>query len=175
MATKLTKKIEIDGKMFETWVRDDVDGEFFVIHDGDQVRAPSLKTLKEKLTRMLREDKVRVAVPATMTGDGFGDDLVEVVLTGIHSGSGNVLVKRAGSGRSEQVRDWGDSKFFVATTEAERKEFADLVAAKRRIERLMEAWKSKRKLSAKAAIAAAVEKAIAEPKEEPKTKATKTA
>lgn len=85
---------------------DTATGEFMVYHQEEWWKAPSLKVLREKLRKQLRQSAI--AIPATLISGEDDDQLkiTRITLTGQHAGNSNWLYTVDKTKTREQHR-WG--------------------------------------------------------------------
>lgn len=100
-------------------VRVSQDGEFTTLVAGVYLRADTLKDLLTQAKKALRQPKKAVAVPATIMGTkkytdkyrgthwAYGLSSRNVVLTGIHGGTGRVVSKDAETGAKLEGDQFG--------------------------------------------------------------------
>lgn len=140
----LLKKETIDGTAFELSV--DADGEFRSEFAGETVSASSLKALVEKLRGLVRVKPI--AVKATLFEDeGWrhkGATFADIIVTGIHSGNGNVLFKVDRKGAPTQQFKSYRGTLLKRVTPAEVKAFRAIEARAEAARKEMEAFKKAR-------------------------------
>lgn len=123
----------IDGHKFQVYV--DEAGLFFVNHEGESMSAESVKQLRDKLTRIVRTSAVRLKLAACLLhekteGAKLQPSVEDVVITGIHGRTGNVLVKRA-DGTTDQLAGWrSDGELVRQLTAKEKEKFIALLKAR---------------------------------------------
>lgn len=157
MATTKVGSETIDGAAFEISV--DSSGNFIAEFGGEDYSADSKKKLVDKLRAAVRT-RNRVAVPATMIERGYHDDkepkLVNVVLTGMHAGSRNVLYREEGTGKTGQDIGYRDTT-LRRLTPAESKTYLELWRAKHAATVKLEAWTKERTIEPKQAVSDAMQ------------------
>jgi hypothetical protein len=124
----------IDGRTFDIHVNGI--GQFWTLDDGDSIMAESLDLLLTKLRRMLRTERTRINIPITMLYESraaAGRDVPvyrHAVITGVHSRSGNTLVRFEDTGKSDQLSGFSsDGIMCKRLTPAQVKEFEQLAKA----------------------------------------------
>lgn len=154
---------EVDGKVYQIYI--DPQGQFYTVVAGERIWAETYAKLKDKITRVGRQDRVRIALPATIaTGRGRWDDdsstLVDVTITGIHRRTRDVLYKRDDNGKAGSC-DYHDT--LMQRLSAEQKaEYITRLTAKRASAKAFEAFVTEQKYDSsaiKAQVAAAETKA----------------
>lgn len=145
MSTKL-KTVQIDTRPFDVYVDDE--GQFFTRWQGDNIFAPSLKTLEEKLRKTVRAAG-RIAVPVSRISDTWHSEtptITHIVLTGVHAGNGNVLYREEGENTVEQIRSF-DDEIYQRLTESDIAQFHTLKQAVRTAEEALDTWKTAHKVN----------------------------
>lgn len=128
----------IDGRKIEVTI--DSQGEFHATLNGYGHKADTLKALLEKLRRALRTDKARIAIEATLLHQGressWDTDSTKepsaepIVITGIHGGTGSILMTRA-DGTKETARSYRSGTIARRLTEDEANQWVALCKALR--------------------------------------------
>lgn len=145
----------IDATALPLFVRSS-DGMFWARFEGEEVTAPTLKSLKDKLRDLVRRILL-VAVPACyLVSDTWdeqdGLEIQRVTLTGIHSSNRNVLYRTA-TGQTEQLR-WS-GHLYQDLSSAEVAEAETLCKAAYESEQAWLAWREKYQINGFDAIKAA--------------------
>ena len=168
MAVTTIGKETIDGVDYEVQVSDS--GKFLVIFDGDQLTADTKKAVIDKLRTAVRSHK-RVEVPVTHVrtryrGDQEVDEPENLILTGIHGSSRNLLYRVEGKkGRDASGQLSHYDTILRRLTKDEVEEFKRLGKAKRDAEKDLERFISARKIDARAVVTKAARDAAGMPAE----------
>lgn len=102
--------VKASGVTFEVFVSEI--GEFFSIVGGERINGPDRNSLEDKLKRQAKRDAVGVEVPFTaLVRERFRGRAEHVqfkhgVLTGVHEGNGNPLVRWDEDGFKGQLPSW---------------------------------------------------------------------
>jgi hypothetical protein len=162
VSTKL-KTESIDGYKFDIEILDS--GEFYTRIHGEEVEAPSLKGLTDKVRKMIRRAG-RIAVPVTHITTRYRHnketpEVTQVILTGIHGSNRNILYKDEKTGESEQASY--SSEFYKRLTGEEIAAYIALVKAAEAASRAVETWKEKHRVNPHQLIEQAAEKTETKP------------
>ena len=91
------------------------DGVFWATVDGSDVKAPSLKELRDKLTAITRQKRKGVKIPFIVWESEWHDQpgrIEKGVCTGIHSGNHNLLALMGTSTLVKQISGYHGGPFF---------------------------------------------------------------
>lgn len=145
------RELSIDGRKFVVDL--DESGDFTTLCGGERIKAPSLKGLTEKLRKHVRSEG-RIAIPVSKIDQHYGrgnnrDKYVvsQVLLTGIHARSGNVLYKNEATGEADQ--SGYSERFYKRLTAEEIAKFQALVKAERDAVAALGAWQDLHMINAK--------------------------
>lgn len=113
MLTKV-RTLDIKNVAVDIFFSDHNNG-FIAELNGDQVSAPSVDELKEKIKRRLTARALRVSIPFVRWEDG---KLKRGTVTGIHGSNHNFLIRWEGEKQAQQ--EWGrDSAYIDPSVEGE--------------------------------------------------------
>lgn len=148
------KKVDIDGRKIQVYVASD--GKFTAELEGANLRDASLDGLVAKLRKQVRV--ARAAIPISMIEDwgwsrSGGPKITDGVLTGVHGGNGNPLVKRDGDTRSG-YQPYAQN-IYRRLTKDEKAEYTRLDAARSAAAKAVDTWEKERRLNIHEALAAA--------------------
>jgi len=158
----------IDTVEYEIYVSED--GVFSSSFEGDRITAPTKKALLEKLRTAVRSHR-KVAIEVTHIATRYRGDVEvpepeDLVLTGIHSSSRNMLYRKPGAkGRDATGQLSHYDTITRRLTKAEVEDLKSLVQNKQRAERSLNDWIAKRKIDARAELTKAAKAAAGEPLE----------
>lgn len=122
-------QVDVKGFTFQVYVTSQ--GEFYAEHAGQTVSSESLKGLRERLRASVKAADPAVNVPFWVI-DKETNRVKEGVATGIHGGTGNVILKW-GDGTRTQTRGYGE-EFHHPVGEDVIKELNEALAARREAE-----------------------------------------
>lgn len=146
---------------------DDYSGEWNAEYAGRHLRAETRKQMEGKLARLTKKTKVTVEVhvikirkPEGWAGGGIR--VTRGVLTGIHSGTGNVLAAWTvrGQVQREQVTDWSQTGVdYVGgdTTEDDLEEYNQIVTGLRELQDRKAKWLKRHEIKPKDAVQQAID------------------
>jgi len=169
------KVVQILGQKIEITVS--TDGIFQAKVHGDLHESPTLAGLLPKLRHSAKKTRIKVAVPATVTGvqlfegSGFqkkylGMGCVDIVLTGIDPRRDKVQYTRADGAKDERDRfDRNGVSFCKRMPVAEQKRFRVLYDAKRKADNDLYEFEKKWEMDAYKAVQDALTAAVDDPKE----------
>ena len=150
------KTEKVDGKSFDVIVLKD--GTFWanlgedIYDDAQRLHAPSLKKLLEKAREHLRKSN-RPAIEATLlersSWRSEKDVIVDVLLTGVHAGNGNILYRDQGGTHQSYSQH-----FYRKLTAEEKAEYLRLRREEKEAEKRRERWEQERVLDAQATLQA---------------------
>jgi hypothetical protein len=135
MSTKIPAQT-IDGRKVEVSILDGT-GEFTADVGGHGFKADTLKALLEKLRRALRTSSTRISIEASLLHQGRVDSWDDgskkpsaepVVITGIHGGTGAILMTRA-NGQKETSRSYRSETIARRLTKDEADTWVELCQA----------------------------------------------
>jgi hypothetical protein len=140
---------EADGWKFDIAITGD--GKFTTTADGESYTADTYEKLKTKIVRACRREKVRLALPATVAKQSsrFGDEtqrIFDVVVTGIHQRSHDVLYRNELDHKAGSIENYGDH-LMVRLTMEQRDKYLELQKAKKDATAAFEAFQKKYKYS----------------------------
>lgn len=144
------KTINVDGAVVEITLNEK--GEFLAKVETQWITAPTMKGIEERVRKAVRSAG-KLSIEATLLDFGFNDDepsFEDILITGQHASNNNVLY-RDDSGAVQQLRTF-NSDCMIRLSKDQRKEFGELVKARKRAEKAMEKWKADHKLDAHQAI-----------------------
>lgn len=103
----------IRGVKYEIEVNEN--GQFACKVDGDWLRAPTLDSLKKKISDAGRAKQRNIKIPFVIWNEGWASEegkLEHGMCVGIHSGNDNLLVKMGGNPSVEQMNNYRGGKPF---------------------------------------------------------------
>lgn len=159
-------------------------GQFKAECDGDEYTGATLDDARRSVVAALRRNRVRIALPATMLGVELSEHpfhrstnrssstgFRHLTITGIHSRSGNTLVRWDDTGDTEQIRLYRSHDLVRRLSKSEEQEYKELATAKVKASEALDAFIEARKLSGKQDlddyIKEKIQEKIDEPKDEP--------
>lgn len=171
------KKRKINGVTVE--IRVDDDGQFQARVAGEWLTADTLKGLEAQLAKTLKRAKIKVAIPATMLGVQksthfaargsrvSGNGTRDILLVGIHSGNGNLLIRDDVEGSAvEQVTGFRQGNDIVRRlTKEEAATYTRLQKEKQAAESAAYDFEKRVKVDAEKLIRAAIAEKTDDPTE----------
>ena len=151
--------LTIRGRDFEVWLDDD--GDFTAQYENRTYRSKTRDGLREALMKVTKQAATKVAVPVLRSrGHLYSEPrLEEAVITGIHAGTGNVLVKSYG--KTEQAHHFDYDRFYRPMTDAEKAEFLEAWRAWKTAQDRWEALRRERQIDVRKLAREAVDAAMA--------------
>lgn len=139
--------IEVKGKKYKVSV--DSEGRFYASHDNERVSADSLKQLENKLAGFINDSKkVTISFVKWERADWYNKKgrLRRGVITGIHAGNGNLLLKY--DDEKVRLQQWSGSYYDPIHAE----ELEQLARAVEKAEAELEAFKNRHSFDGKARV-----------------------
>lgn len=153
--------ITVKGVKYQVSVDEDGTWSAYVNNGNTRVTGATKEALAKAVSRETRKAVTKVAVPFVQLG-GARPEGRRGVATGLHSRSGNILV-RWSNGTSEQIRSWGNSGTVLTgeLTDEEIKNWSRLRSEYTALSRQLFQFENEHKIDLPKAVRQALDKAVA--------------
>lgn len=139
--------LNINGVDYDVAIMDD--GEFRFDHEGVMIKGPTFAGVAARARNMMK-NQVKMEIPATVLENGghrnnYREITRPIIVTGVHSGNGNVMYRYLGETRSRQTYARNNAIYSRFSTE-EEEEFCRLRGVKEKATSDLSKWLLERAL-----------------------------